>query len=88
VAADKGDWPVDFWQQLLLSPTAYASAESEAAIARLLLEFPESGFADVAGAASRWLESHAKGLPDQMLWPVWDKIATSALIETARVDHA
>ena len=88
VAADKGDWPVDFWQQLLLSPTAYASAETEAAIARLLPEFPDSGFADVAGAASRWLESHAKGLPDEMLWPVWDKIAAAALIETAQVDHA
>lgn len=88
VAAEKGEWPVDFWQQLLFSPTVYASTETEDAVARILPKFPDSSFADVAGAASRWLESHAKGLPDEMLWPIWDKIAATVLIETAQADHA
>jgi hypothetical protein len=82
-AADKGEWPVDYWQQLLFSTTAYANAETESALARRLLEFPESGFADVARAATRWLEAHARKLQDEMLWPIWDKIATQVLTETA-----
>jgi hypothetical protein len=79
--ADNGQWPADYWQQLLFSTTAYENAKTEAAVARRLLEFPEDGFAEVASAATRWLEAHAKTLPDKVMWPIWDKIAAKILIE-------
>jgi len=86
--ADKGEWPVDYWQQLLFSTTAYANGETESAVAQRLLEFPDGSFGDVASAATRWLEAHAKKLPDEMLWSIWDKIAAQVLTEAAHVEHA
>lgn len=84
-AAERGEWPIDYWEQLLLSPTAYANAETELAIARRLLEFPDNNFASISSAATRWLETHAKNLSDEMLWPIWDKIASQVLTEA---EHA
>lgn len=81
--ADKGWWPVDYWRQLLFSTTAYADEAIVVAVVRRLLEFPDGSFGDVANAAARWLETYAKKVPAEMLWPIWDKIADRVLTENA-----
>jgi hypothetical protein len=86
--ADRGEWPANYWQQLLFSTTAYSNPDTESAVAHRLVEFPEGHFAAVAAAATRWLEAHAKTLPDDLLWPIWDKIAGQVFIEPSEVAHA
>jgi hypothetical protein len=86
--ADNGEWPVNYWQQLLFSTTAYSNPDTEYAVARRLIEFPENSFAGVVTAATRWLEAHAKKLPDDLLWPIWDKIAERVLIDLTEMKHA
>jgi hypothetical protein len=88
-AAAKGDdWTVEFWEQLLWSRTAYTDSGTATRIAQLLLEWPVELFAPVSGAASSWLNDHAKTLPDELLWPLWDRIADASLTETEGADDA
>ena len=87
-AAMSGDWPKDYWEQLLWSRNAYADAGTEQKIAELLLQWPTGSFDKIAAAASSWLDGHAKTLSDALLWPLWDRIADATLIETPEVDDA
>jgi hypothetical protein len=87
-AAAAGDWATAFWEQLLWSRSAYADSGSETRIAQLLLEWPVGAFALVSAAASSWLNEHAKTLPNDRLWPLWDRIADASLIETAETEDA
>jgi hypothetical protein len=88
VAAMSGDWPEEYWEQLLWTRTAYADARTEQRISECLLKWPFDRFNTIAEAASSWLESHAKTLSDGLLWPLWDRIADATLIETAETDDA
>jgi hypothetical protein len=81
-AAMSGDWPKEYWEQLLWSQTAYTDARTETKISELLLQWPGDDFDAVAAAASSWLHGHAKTLSDSQLLPLWDRIADSTLIET------
>jgi hypothetical protein len=81
--AMSGDWPKDYWEQLLWSRTAYADAGTEQKISELLLRWPTDSFNTIDAAASSWLDGHAKMLSGALVWPLWDRIADAALIETA-----
>jgi hypothetical protein len=79
-AAVNGDWPPEYWEQLLWSLTAYADAGTELTIAQLLLQWPQDSFYGIAIAGSSWFHGHAKTLPDRLLWPLWDRL-DATLIE-------
>jgi hypothetical protein len=81
-AATDGDWPEGFWEQLLWSRTTYADSSTEPRVAQLLIKWPTETFAKVSAAASSWLNERVKTLPDDLLWPLWDKIADASLIDT------
>ncbi|MCK1698772.1 hypothetical protein [Bradyrhizobium sp. 144] len=87
-AAKDGDWPKDYWEQLLWSRKDYRDAETEQKIAERLLQWPIDSFSTIAPAASSWLEGHAKTLSDALLWPLWDRIADATLIATRRAEDA
>ncbi|MET4271813.1 MULTISPECIES: hypothetical protein [unclassified Bradyrhizobium] len=87
-AAIKGDWPKDYWEQLLWSRKNYADVDTEQRIAERLLQWPTDSFGTIATAASSWLEAHAKTLSDSWLWPLWDRIADATLIETPGAEDA
>lgn len=78
-AAKNGDWPKEYWSQLLWSRKDYQDAQTEEKVAELLLRWPIGNFEVIVTAASSWLEGHAKTLPDNLLWPLWDRIADVAL---------
>jgi hypothetical protein len=80
-AAEDGDWAVGVWEQLLWSRTAYTDPNTETRIAQLLLRWPAETFSRVSAAASSWLHQRVKTLPDDLLWPLWDKIADASLTE-------
>jgi len=87
-AAMNGNWPKDYWEQLLWSRKDYRDAETEQKIAERLLQWPTDSFGTIAAAASSWLEGHAKTLSDALLWPLWDRIADATLIETPEAKDA
>jgi hypothetical protein len=90
-AAEHGDWTVTFWEQLLWSRTAYTDPDTERRIAQLLLRCPAETFPKLSAAAASWLNERVKTLPEDLLWPLWDKIADASLIEaleTAEVEDA
>jgi hypothetical protein len=80
-ASRRGDWTPGFWQQLMWSQTAYADPETELKITELLLQWPQDSFDKIAVPALAWLDLHAKTLPDAVIWPLWDRIATATLVE-------
>jgi hypothetical protein len=82
-AATRRDWPKDYWQQLLWSRTTYQNDGTEQRIAQLLSEWPQGSFGEIAVAASVWLGEHAKTLTDELLWPLWDRIADATLTQSA-----
>jgi len=86
-AATRGDWSKGLWRDLLWARKEYAHPGTRAEVAQLLLEWPAENFAEIAPAASSWLDEHAKLLEDVLLWPLWDRIADAALIETAEAGH-
>jgi hypothetical protein len=87
-AALAGDWPLELWQQFLWANKEYSDSTTESRVAELLLRWPLENFSKVAAPASWWLNQHCKALDDQSLWPLWDRIADSSLIENEEVDHA
>jgi hypothetical protein len=87
-AAAEGDWTTGFWEQMLWSRSAYADSGTEMRTAQLLLKWPADTFALISAAASSWLHEHAKSLPDDLLWPLWDRIADASLVETAETEDA
>jgi hypothetical protein len=42
----------------------------------------------MVAAASSWLEAHDKTLPEEHLWPLWDRIADETLTDSAETDGA
>jgi hypothetical protein len=87
ISATNGDWPIDYWGQLLWSRSAYADDRTEQKIAQSLMEWPKVGFGKIAPAASAWLKDHAKTLPDEFLWRLWDRIADTTLVDPPESDN-
>src|SRR5262249_7524364 len=86
-AAERGDWSSTHWERLLWSSSEYADAATELKIAELLLRWPDDSFEKIAAAASWWLHTHAKTLPDELVWPLWDRIAATTLVESREADN-
>lgn len=86
-AATKGDWSKGLWRDLLWARKEYTHSDTRERIAQLLLEWPAEHFAEIAPAASAWLDEHAKSLEDGLLWPLWDRIADASLIESGEGTH-
>jgi hypothetical protein len=86
-AAARADWPSNLLEQLLWSRKAYQDAETENAIAELLLRWPASHFDTIASAASSWLEARNSTLSEALFWPIWDRVADAILINTAELEH-
>jgi hypothetical protein len=87
-AAGQGDWPKEYWEQLLWSQKTYADAGTEQKIAQLLLEWPHDDFDTIAAAASSWLHGHAKTLSDQLVWSLWDRVAEATMIKSVEAGDA
>jgi len=51
-----------------------------------LLLCPQENFSEIADAASWWLNQYSKSLSDQLLWPLWDRIAQTTLNETKELE--
>jgi hypothetical protein len=81
IAASNGDWSPEYWKKLLRSTTVYSDAGTNVRVAELILQWPEDSFGEIAGVASSWLEGHAKNVPDDLFWPLWDRIADTTLLD-------
>ena len=83
-----GNWPQELWRQFLWTNKDYVDPATQNHIAKLLLQCNAQNFSSVSDAASWWLDQHANSLDDHLLWPLWDRIVESSLIENVEVDHA
>jgi hypothetical protein len=88
VAAANGDRPIAFWKELLWSPTAYRSDDTEARIAKALEVWPIEEFREISGPASSWLERHMNTLDETILWKLWDKSASVSLVDEPEAENA
>jgi hypothetical protein len=70
-----GEWPVWAWQPFLWAASKLQDVDDVKRVAQLLLEWPKENFPEIATAASSWLNEAAKTLDDDLLWPLWDRIA-------------
>ena len=81
-AAAANNWPESFWRQLIWSHVPYVDPGTENRVAQLLLRCPRDIFAKLADAASVWLDDHSRALSEELLWPLWDRIASEVLNAT------
>ena len=86
--AKKGDFPVEFWRNLLWVRKDYISTKTERLIGQLLVQWPGDSFEKVSVAASSWLTEHSKTLDEDLLWSLWDRIADATLAKTADMGDA
>ncbi|THD63397.1 MAG: hypothetical protein E7813_18395 [Bradyrhizobium sp.] len=86
-AMKHGNWPQEFWQQLLWSRTPYLDQGTEPHVAMLLADCPLDVLVTFTSAAAAWLDEHAKTLSADLLWPLWDHLAQAAQIETPEHAH-
>jgi hypothetical protein len=87
-AAENGEWSSDYWQQLLWSHHAYTDVGTGITIAKRLLQWPDLSFDAISAAASSWLSGRGKTLPDELLWPLWDRLADSTLTQSDETSDA
>ena len=86
-AALAGNWNFDLWKSFLWIHKEYVDAKTAERTAELLLLCPQGSFSEIADSASWWLNQYSKALSDQLLWPLWDRIADVSLSETEETDH-
>lgn len=78
----QGRWTAHAWRPLLVSSRNEPARSILApAAARLLLDWPDASFHDIAGPAASWLSDSQKALPDEFLWPLWDKVLAGSVAE-------
>jgi len=82
-AAAEDDWTAELWCQLLWTQKEYSDPDTAKRIALLLSRWPHESFEAIIDPAASWLEEHSKTLDDELLWPLWDRIADAALIVEA-----
>ena len=83
-AAAAGIWPEDLWRQMIWSRTPYVNPDTEARMARLLLQLPIAAFVKLADATSAWLDEHSRTLADDLVWKLWDEVAAAVLSEDGK----
>jgi hypothetical protein len=74
-----GRWPAWAWNSLLCETTKQQDRQFVARVAQLLLQYPKERFSEVAADASWWLNEVTKTLDEELLWPLWDRIAEASL---------
>lgn len=84
-AADQ--WPAWAWHPFLWAASKLQDVESVRRVAQLLLGWPKGSFAEIAADASWWLHEAAKTLDEDLLWPLWDRIAEASMQETSEEEH-
>jgi hypothetical protein len=77
--ADAGQWPAWAWHPFMWAAQKLQDAESVKLVAQLLLDWPQASFSEIAADASWWLNEVTKTLDENLLWPLWDRIADSVL---------
>jgi len=80
--AAAGEWPTWAWRPFLWAAPKQTNADDAKAIARLLLEWPEADFSEITGDASWWLNETAGIIDEELLWPIWDRLAEVSIHET------
>jgi hypothetical protein len=79
--AAEGEWPTWAWRPFLWATPKIQDGESVKRIAQLLLEWPKASFSEIAADASWWLDQAVRSLDENLLWPLWDRIAASSFQE-------
>lgn len=74
-----GEWPVWAWQPFLWAASKLQDVDDVKRVAQLLLDWPKESFPGIAATASSWLNEAAKTLDDDLLWPLWDRIAQACI---------
>lgn len=82
-----GNWVVELWKSFLWVHKEYVDAKTAERTAELLWQCPQESFLEIADSASWWLNQYSKKLSDQLLWPLWDRIAEVLLNEIEDTDH-
>ena len=82
-----GNWVVELWKSFLWVHKEYVDAKTAERTAELLWQCPQESFSEIADSASWWLNQCSKKLSDQLLWPLWDRIAGVLLNEIEDTDH-
>lgn len=77
--ADKAQWRDWAWRTFLSNAKNLDSPNLSRA-AKLLIRYPDDGFADIISAASWWINDHSDAIEDNLLWPLWDRIADVAIL--------
>jgi len=74
-----GQWPTWAWRPFLWAADKLQDSESVNQVARLLLDWPEDTFFEIAAEASWWLNQAAKALDESLLWQLWDRTFSSLI---------
>jgi hypothetical protein len=81
--AAAGQWPAWAWHPFLWSAPKLQDVDDVKRVAQLLLEWPKDSFSEIATDASWWLNQAPKTLDENVLWPLWDRIAEASSQEIA-----
>jgi len=81
--AKADEWPVWAWKPFLRATEKLESPDSVVVVAKLLLRVPDEQFSKIADDAAWWLNEKAKGLADDLLWPLWDRVVVFVSQEPA-----
>jgi hypothetical protein len=87
-AAHEGNWALELWKAFLWVHKEYVDSRTAERTAELLLLFPQESFSEITEPASWWLNQYSKTLNDQLLWPLWDRVAKVSLYDVEETDHA
>ena len=88
--AANGEWPAWAWHPFLWAAQKLQNMDSVKRVAQLLLDCPKHSFSEIAAEAAWWLNESTKALDENLLWPLWDRIAdaTSQRVEEPRSNDA
>ncbi len=86
--AQEGQWPAWAWNPFLWAAQKLDDPDSVNIAADLLLKFPEFEFKKIADTTSWWLNEKAKGLDENRLWRLWDKVEAATELQTTEGDNA
>jgi len=84
-AADS-QWPASAWTTFLWAAPKLQDVNDVKLVAQLLLKWPKDSFSEITAVASWWLKEATKTLDENLLWPLWDRIAEASLQEVKETD--
>jgi hypothetical protein len=75
-------WNIDLVRALIASRESHPAGQTDK-IARLLLEWPKTGLREIAEPASEWLTVNVAQLSEELMWKLWDRLATEVFASGA-----